>query len=332
MPNATTGTVDILREINLGVPSQHIAAVFAQPFVNNVMDEGWRIMTNVRNEQTIGVIGMNEDILRAKVGCGLQKTGAKLTVSDRKMRIRKVTVGDDMCIEDFSDTIMAYALENGYKHDDLYKNRTIRRVFNEFLLQKFTNAMVRQIWAGNESSTNVSYNAFDGILTFIPQLVDAQVTPKVAAPTAFNPGDGLQLLKDMYAEQDKVLYHQDPNKKCFYLTRGAYEQYYEDIEGLGGGDAGRNQTINGWTGPMYRGIKIKQVSNMGIWLSEEHTDLGENFCLLAHEKNIVAGTDQSAMNATVESEYDTKDQKRWYRMEMEAGANYVLPELFVAAY
>lgn len=308
--------------------------LFFEPIWKDIQaQENFRVMPNVVSKKKMGFVQKLEKIIQKRVGCGFTPKG-KVGVYTREIEVDSFKVNIAQCFDEFKDTMFEDQLRKGNMQYDI-NGTTIMNI----LIAKVRDAMDldynRLFWFGDKSSNDVTYNIVNGLWSvYIEELVNNNQTPYInsgsGAPLA--PGDAIDLLEKMYDAQARPLKGLAVNRKRFYVSQSVWDGYRKDLQNLGGGDAGRMQTIDGVTMLKYEGI---QLVPMLLWDEYMENDLGQpdsHLVLLSSPDNLVFATDLLSDLNTIEVFFDKLEEQTYLKVNGKFGANYVHPQLMVAAY
>lgn len=119
----------------------------------------------------------------------------------------------------------------------------------------------------------------------------------------------------------------------YMVTAAVYDNYMTSLESATAGSEGAYYAlINGVKTVAFRGIPVREMLS---WDSIIDTDFGNEYpnrCLLAIPKNLVVATDATSDMLSAELFYDQNTQENVFRVEYQAGTQYVHPNYIVAAY
>jgi hypothetical protein len=323
-------------QISINFEGKRADTVFFDPLFLGLEAQGmFRVMTNVVHKKDMGFIGHLNKILQKDVGCGFTPKG-DLSIYDRTIETDKVKVDMSQCADELNNTIWEESKRKGVDANDL-RGTVLSQVALVRIQQGISLDVQRLFWFGNKASTDANYNLLDGMWSVhIPELTTGAnpVTPYVNSNSgsALNPGDALDILKEMYKEQSLALRGMPKAAKRFMVSRSIYENYEDSLETLGGGDAGRTALINGQEMLAYRGIPLIE---MPYWDEYSETDLDQpekHLALLTIPSNLVVATDLMSSMNNVKVRFEEFSETTDYKVKFKLGSNYVHPSLMVAAY
>jgi len=316
-------------------PKNGVNKLFFEPVWQSMLKlDTFRVLPNISDKKKLGFIKKLTKILQKAEGCKFTPKGS-MEIYDRTIEVDSVKINMEQCIDQFKDTVLA---ENFKKTGNMKYDLTgteIMAYIVQLIQDSLPGEYQRLFWFGDKSSDDPTLNLTNGFWSvYAEQLVDDDLSPYVdsnsGAPLA--PDDGLALLKKMYEEQAKVLKGLPASEKRFYVTNSVWEAVQNDYEALGGGDAGRVQTISGVTTMQYRGIQIIQDCNWDTIMEDDLGKVDSHLALLTTPNNLIMATNMKSDLNKVEVWYDRKDELNYIKVNGKFGTNFVHPAFFVIAY
>jgi hypothetical protein len=320
----------------VGVSYEGIEAneLFFEPFWMDMLALGdFRVMPNVVNKKKMQFVQKLEKIVQKGGGCGFHPSG-KFGMYDRTIEVDEVKVNIEQCFDEFKDTVLQEKLKKGNMKMNLSDTEIMRLMILNVQDGMMLDYM-RLFWFGDKSSNDAAYNITDGMWSVhIPALVADNVTPYTnansGAPLA--PGASIDLLSDVYKAQSNSLAGIPAQDKRFFVSRSVWEGYEDDLEALGGGDAGRTQTIEGVTTLTYRGIRLVLNANWDEYTANDLGQPDEHQVMLTTPDNLVFATDIFSDLNKIQAFFDELDEKTKIKVNAKFGSNFVHPALFSVAY
>ena len=296
--------------------------------------DAFRVIPNVTSKRKIGYIQKLENILQKAVGCGFTPKG-QVSVYDRQIEVDPVKINMKQCIDEFKNTAIEanFARTGNMKYD--LTGTELMAIIVQLIQDSLPGEYQRLFWFGDKSSNDVNLNLTDGFWTvYAEDLVTSNQSPYVnsASGAPLAPGDGIALLKKMYENQSLPLKGVAKGDKRYYVTDSIWEQLVDDMEALGGGDAGRFQLIDGVETLTYRGIKVIADANWDKVMTNDLASPDSHLALLTTPDNLIMATNMKSDLNKVEVWYDRKDELNYIKLNAEFGTNFVHPSFFVIAY
>lgn len=308
--------------------------IFFEPVFKDIIDLGFfRIMPNVVNKKKMQFVGQLEKIVQKKTGCGFHPSG-KLGIYDRTIEVDEVTIMLEECFDEFKDTVLQEKLRKGNMKMNLSGTEIM-----QLLIEKVRDAAmldyIRLFWFGDKSSLDAAYNVTDGLWSvYIPQLVNANQIPytNTNSGAPLTPGDGEDFLREVYDNAPLALKGLPNADKIFFVSGSVYEQYREDLENSGGGDAGRDLVINGAAQLTYRGIRVVPNWNWDNYTANDLNQPDQHQILYTTPSNLVFATDLLSSLSQIMVFYDELEEKTYVKVNGKMGTNYVHPSLLSVGY
>jgi len=323
-------------ERTVGVSYEGIEAnnIFFEPFWMDMLSVGdFRVMPNVVNKKKMQFVQRLEKIVQKGGGCGFHPSG-KFGMYDRTIEVDEIKVNIEQCFDEFKDTVLQEKLAKGNMKMNLSPTEIM-----QLMILKVRDAVAldynRLFWFGDKSSNDNAYNMTNGIWTVhIPALVADNQTPYTnansGAPLA--PGAATALLSDVYKASSNSLRGIPAANKRFFVSRSVWDAYEDDLEVLGGGDAGRTQLINGVTQLTYRGIPLVLNANWDEYTANDLGQVDQHQVMLTTPDNLVFATDMVSDTNRIQVFFDELEEKTYIKLNAKFGTNFVHPALFSVAY
>ena len=323
------------QQLNINFTGIEANTLFFEPIYQDPdVRADFRVISNVTSKRKLAFVQELEKVVRQYSGCGFTPAG-NAKIYERTLQVDKVKVNLEWCWEEFKDTVYEEALNKGISLPDI--SGTL--IFN--ILQTLAQSAIKKdnrslAFFGDGASVNPIYDATDGLWTvYIPQFIAANQCPytNTASGAPLASGDGIGYLRDVYNAADVRLKGLPNNMKKFYVSGSVFEQYREDLENGGGGDAGVTLLQNGQEVYSFRGIEVKPM-----WLWDEimaSTDFNQpdtHFILYTTPQNLVFGTDLLDAENQFKVWYNEEDEVMRLKALYKMGFNVVHPTLLSVGY
>jgi hypothetical protein len=322
------------QQLNINFTGIEANTLFFEPIYQDPdVRADFRIISNVTTKRKLAFVQELEKVVRQYSGCGFTPAG-NAKIYERTLQVDKVKVNLEWCWEEFKDTVYEEALNKGISLPDI-SGTLIFDILQTLAQSAIKKDNSRLAFFGDRASVNPDYDATDGLWTvYIPQFVAANQCPytNTNSGVALAAGDGIDYLRAVYNAADVRLKGLPNSMKKFYVSGSIFEQYREDIENGGGGDAGVTTLQNGQEVFSFRGIEVKP---MWLWdeiMTGDFASPNTHYILYTTPQNLVFGTDL----------LDAENQfKVWYNDDSEAmrvkvlykmGFNVVHPSLLSVGY
>jgi len=322
------------QQLNINFTGIEANTLFFEPIYQDPdVRADFRIISNVTSKRKLAFVQELEKVVRQYSGCGFTPAG-NAKIYERTLQVDKVKVNLEWCWEEFKDTVYEEALNKGISLPDI-SGTLIFDILQTLAQSAIKKDNTRLAFFGDRASLNPDYDSTDGLWTvYIPQFVAANqcAYTNTASGAPLASGDGIGYLRDVYNAADVRLKGLPNNMKKFYVSGSVFEQYREDIENGGGGDAGITVLQNGQEVYSFRGIEVKP---MWLWdeiMTADFASPNTHYILYTTPQNLVFGTDL----------LDAENQfKVWYNDDSEVirlkalykmGFNVVHPSLLSVGY
>lgn len=294
-------------------------------------------------------------VIKPYTGCGAANTnGSRDLIGNTTLTTKEFRMQESWCKDDFTQQLTGI-----YNHLAQEWLKTGERSFDPagtpidgIIQEVLTDAMRRDLFiratmaAGNSSSAD--FNQIDGLWD---RLIDSSgasnycvvkasgttlgnTTPSAANATA--------ALEAVYIQSNDLLKEQ-MDKATYWVTGSVYDAYVNQLIGTGNvSQAQYEALIKGtggnttWGGNLtYKGIPIKPVRLWDQSLADSNNPLfgvTKNLILLTVKPNHMLGVESSADLNKIESWYEMKDSKRYYRSDFKIGYQYLHCDLQTIAY
>jgi hypothetical protein len=148
--------------------------------------------------------------------------------------------------------------------------------------------------------------------------------------TTLKAGAGKAILKAMYDRMTPEL--RENMLSARYLVSGSImDAYITDLE-ADGTEAAHVKLIDGVRSISFRGIPVVERRDWDVHIAADFANVRPHRAMLVLPENLVVGTDATSDVLNAEMWYDQNSQENKFRVEYNAGTQYIHPEYIVAAY
>jgi hypothetical protein len=321
-------------ERNVSYSSIEATRLIYQPIFKDLIGLGYfRVMPNVVNKKRIQYIDKLEGIVQKANGCGFTPKGAT-SIYNRTVEVNDSKVELSFCFDQFLDTIFEEKLKKGANVGDL-QGTEIMAALLPLIQESMTADYLRLFWFGDTSSLDDTNNITDGIWSVhVPALVAANKIPytNTSSGAALSPGDGLAYIKDVYDDAPLNLKGLANSEKRILVSGTVWEQYMEDLEALGGGDAGRMMLIDGVTRMYFRGVEVIGNYNWD-YFNQKYLGLSNQHQILyTTPDNLIFATDLLSSQNSLDIWFEKKEEVTDVRAKSKIGTNYTHESFFSVGY
>ena len=275
-------------------------------------------------------------VLKPYTGCDQAVTGSSFDITSKSIQLKPFEMYEGWCKDDFTNqltgsyNVLAQEwLKTGIASFDP-AGTPIDRIIVDGLKDALRRDIFRRVSFGDTTSSNADYNQIDGLWQ---SLIDqsgasnycvyrygsALGTGTLAAGTAQT------YLAGIFNNSSNLLKEQaiDGGKGKFLVTRSVWENLYDSYAATGAvtEQAFKNQT-NGLPNLTFRGIPVVPVTIWDDQLADSNNPLSSttrHLIAFTIKDNHILGVENNADLDKIDSWFEKKDNKRYYRANMTMG-------------
>lgn len=324
-----------IRDLNINLTGEEANQLFFEPvYMDADIRSQFRfIQVGGISKKRLAFVQELEKIVRRHVGCGFQPIG-NTRIYERFIEVDRVKADTEICWEEFKDTVYESLLGQGLSLTDV-SGTLIGTVAENLVRNAIKKDNTRLAFWGDRDSTDAAYSVTDGFWSaIIPELVTAGHVTRLDTDTgnALSAGDGIEYLRKVWAQSDRRLKGLPRNMCKFYVTGAIFEQYMEDIENGGGGDAGIQLLQDGREIFQFRGYEVVPMYEWDAIQAADFSEDNPHHILFTTPMNMALGGDvldsESQMRIWYDEEQETVKMKARYKM----GFNIIHPSLVSVGY
>lgn len=341
---------------NFTYPGILTTDLFYKPTLSSpALSDMFTIDQGISFQKRYNVIPGLSKVIKPYTGCGAPNSNSSRDlISSVTLQTKEFRMQEAWCKDDFTQQLTGI-----YNHLAQEWLKTGERSFDPagtpidgVIQEVLTDAMRRDLFiratmaAGN--SSNADFNQIDGLWD---RLIDSSGASNycvvkasgtslgMTAPTATSAADALEAV---YIQSNDLLKEQ-MDKAVFWVTGNIYDAYVNKLIGTGNVSQAQYEAfINGikgsgtWNGGItYKGIPLNPVRLWDNSLADSNNPLfgtTKSLILLSVKQNHMLGVESSADLNKIESWYEMKDSKRYYRSDFKIGYQYLHCDLQTIAY
>lgn len=290
-----------------------------------------------------------DKLLRPYTGCGGSPAGNRQLITNTTIQLKPFQMYESFCKDDFtgqltgSYNLLAQEwLKTGNASFDP-AGTPINNIIMDALKYGLQKDVYRRVFFAAGNSSDSDYNQIDG---FWDRNIDSSGASNYCVyrdGAAFGVGaiaanDAAARFKSMYENSNLLLKEQgiDANKVTFWVTRSVWENYYSTLAATGAvTEQAYEKYVNGSQTLTFRGIPVRPVNMWDSLLAESDNPLfatTRHLIALTLKENHILGVENNADLEKIESWFEMKDQKRYYRSNMTFGYQYLHCDLTTIAY
>tara|TARA_R100001440_G_scaffold1183_8_gene3934 strand:- start:2579 stop:3649 length:1071 start_codon:yes stop_codon:yes gene_type:complete len=251
----------------------YAASMLLEPiFRSDDVMQNYTVLPNVKYKQNVLLAtGLNK-IVMANGGCGsTDNSGTGLTTSfnidDKVIEVSNCSVKMSQCFDTFTQEVIVESYKTGINMPDL-TGTELARVITDRVRKGLAQDIVRVMWGGDTSSSDVTYKWADGLFELfndasiapIQQAVTSGTGHKAVGGTILS-GDAVSLLTKIFDSAPANLQQVPASEKKMFVTPNIYNAYFGAltlINAAGSTDGARAEAISGasYTRLFFRGVEI----------------------------------------------------------------------------
>lgn len=310
---------------------------------------------DIKFSKKYNLITQLDKIVQPYTGCGGTPAGNRQLITNTQVNTKEFQVYEGWCKDDFTSQLTGVYnfLAQEWLKTGLRQFDPAGTPIDTVIMTVMKDAIQRDIFrrfhfaAGNSSDSD--YNQFDGLWDRLIDSSGAQsnycvIRAGSSIAGAITSANALTYLGQAYTAAKPILKN-DPTA-TFFVTRTVWDAYYDALVGTGAvtEQAFSNQQ-NGIAGNpsdppralKYKGYNVVPVDLWDQFLTETDNPLysggtQRNLILFTVKRNHIYGVENGADLNKIDSWYEQKDQKRYYRSNFKLGYNYLHCDLQVIMY
>lgn len=275
-------------------------------------------------------------VLKPYSGCGQEVTGSSFDITSKKIQLKPFEMYQGWCKDDFTDQLTGSynVLAQEWLKTGTDSFDPAGTPIDTMIVKLLKDALRRDIWRrisfGDTTSSNADWNQIDGLWqslidqsgasNYCVQRIGAALgVGTLAADTA------LTYFKAIYNNSSNLLkdYAIDSGNGRFLVTRSVWENYYDSL--VDKGDVSNDEYNNLQTGIkklQYKGIPVVPITIWDDQLSDSANPLAattHHLIAFTVKDNHVLGIENTSDLDKIDSWFEKKDNKRYYRSNMIMG-------------
>jgi ATP-dependent Clp protease protease subunit len=288
------------------------------------------------HKKTYNLINPISKVLKPYTGCGGTPAGNRQLITSKAMQLKPFQMYESWCMDDFTGQLTGIynLLAQEWLKTGNAKFDPAGTPINTIIMDSLKDSLRRDIFrrvffaAGNSSSAD--YNQIDG---FWDRNIDnAGASNYCVYKYGSNLGIGTlatdaaaTYFKGIYENSSRLLKQEaiDKDKSTFWVTRSIWENYYAYLVGVGAvTEQAYSDFRSGAKTLEFRGHPVRPIT---IWDEDLADASNPLFAVTRHlivftqKKNHILGLENAADLEKIESWFEMKDQKRYYRSNMTMG-------------
>lgn len=275
------------------------------------------------------------NILRPYTGCDQAVGTSRLQITSKGIQLKPFQMFEGWCKDDFtqqlSGSFNVFAqewLKTGNESFDP-AGTPIDRIINDKVKDALRRDVFQRLFFGAKSSSSANYSQIDGYWTnlindsgtsnycvYRSNPSNAFGTGALAADTAIASFKRMVNGSNLLLKQEVI----DKGLAEFKVTRSMWDNYYDSLVGLGSvSEAQYENYLTGIKNLTFRGIPITYVSFWDQCLADSNNPLystTRHLNILTWKNNHIFGIENEGDLNKIDSWFEKKDNKRYYRSNM----------------
>jgi ATP-dependent Clp endopeptidase proteolytic subunit ClpP len=324
--------------------------LFFKPSLDTpALSDFFTIDLGAKDKKRYNLVNPISKVLKPYTGCGGTPTGTRQLITNTTIQMKPFQMYESFCKDDFTGQLTGtfnFLAQEWLKSGNASFDPAGTPI-NNIIMDSLKDALRRDVFrraffaAGNSSSAD--FNQIDG---FFDRIIDSAGASNYCVykygatlgTGALATDAAATYFKGIYENSSRLLKQEqiDKDKSTFWVTRSVWENYYNTLVGTGAvTEQAYSDFKSGVKTLEFRGHPVKPVT---IW-DEDLTDSNNplfattrHLIVFTNKKNHILGVENTGDLEKIESWYELKDQKRYYRANMGLGYQYLHCDLTSIAY
>lgn len=326
-------------ETNFGYTWQGILTtdLFFTPSLGSpALSDIFTIDLGAKDKKRYNIVPILNKVLKPYTGCDQAVTGTSMDITDKAIQLKPFQMYEGWCKDDFtgqlSGTFNHLAqewLKTGNESFDP-AGTPIDRLIVQALKDSLRRDVFRRASFADNASSDADYNQIDGLFTALKEQSGAQNYCVYASKTNFGTGAlsanaASTEFQAMYENSDLLLKEHvlDAGKGQILCTRSLWENYYTTLVGVGAvTEQAYSDYKKGLKTLEFRGIPIKPITIWDSFLAESDNPFfstTRHIAIMGTKDNFILGVENTGDLNKIDSWFEMKDNKRYYRSNMTFG-------------
>lgn len=252
----------------------YAASMLLEPiFRSDEVMQNYTVFPNVKYKQNVLLANGLSKIVRSNPGCtsATDNSGTGLTTSfnidDKVLEVANCSVKMSQCFDTFTQQVIVESYKAGINMPDL-SGTELARVIADRVQKGLAQDIVRVMWGGDSTSSDVTYAWADGLFKLFDGASIAPITQQVTSGTGHKSvggtvlgSDVVSLLTQVFDQAPANLQQVPAGEKKMFVTPNIYNAYYGQLTLIGSSgavEAGRAEAQSGagYSRLFFRGVEI----------------------------------------------------------------------------
>lgn len=310
--------------------------IFFKPSLNTpALSDFGLIDIGAKDQKRYHLLNPISNVLRPYSGCDQAVGTSRLQITSKAIQLKPFQMFEGWCKDDFTQQLSGafnvFAqewLKTGNESFDP-AGTPIDRIINDQLKDTLRRDTFQRMFFGAKSSSSANYSQIDGYWTnlindsgasnycvFRSNPANAFGVGALAADTAIAAFKRMVNGSSLLLKQEVI----DKNIAEIKVTRSLWDNYYDSLVGLGSvSEAQYENFMNGIKTLTFRGIPVTFVNFWDSSLADSNNPLNgttRHLAILTYKNNHIFGIENEGDLNKVDSWFEKKDNKRYYRANM----------------
>lgn len=324
--------------------------LFFKPSLDSpALSEFFTIDLGAKDKKRYNLVVPISKVLKPYTGCGSSPTGSRQLITNTTIQLKPFQMYESFCKDDFTGQLSGSfnLLAQEWIKDGNSSFDPAGTPIHTIIMDALKDALRRDVWRrasfADSSSSNADYSQFDG---FWQRNIDSSGASNYCiyrAGSALGTGVlGSTVAYDtflaIYNNSNRLLKQEgiQKSKSTFWVTQSIWENYYTYLVGVGAvTEQAYSDFKSGVKTMEFRGHPIRPVPIWDEDLADSNNPLyttTRHLVVFTQKPNHILGLENSSDLEKIESWYEMKDQKRYYRSNMIMGYQYLHCDLTSIAY
>lgn len=288
------------------------------------------IDTGSKDKKRYNIVPSISNVQKPYTGCDQPVTGTTANITNKTIQLKPFQMYEGWCKDDFTDQLTGSFnylaqewLKSGNESFDP-AGTPIDRMIMDLLKDALRRDTFRRASFGDISSSSANYNQIDGLVTTLIDQSGASNYCVYASKTNFGTGAlsanaAVTEFAAMYNNSNVLLKEHviDSGKGYIACTRSIWENYLATLRGYGAVTEQQFQNLQSKPGAVsFQGIPVIPVTAWDKFLAESTNPLyatTRHIAILGSTDNFILGVEDTVDLNSIDSWFEKKDNKRYYR-------------------
>lgn len=275
-------------------------------------------------------------VLKPYTGCDQAVTGSSFNITSKAIQLKPFQMYESFCKDDFTDQLTG--LYNVLAQDWLKTGNEsfdpagtpIDRMIMDLLKDSLRRDIFRRVSFGDTTSSSADWNQIDGLIQSLIDQSGASNYCVYASKTNFGTGalsadEAYNELTAQFNKSSNLLKQEaiDGGKGKFLVTRSIWQNLYTTYTGVGAvTELAYTAATKGLGNLTFRGIPVVPITIWDDFLADSTNPLSattRHLIVFTVKDNHILGVQNTADLNKIDSWFEKKDNKRYYRANMVMG-------------